>query len=160
MATKTACSLSPRERAGVRRSVRKHHLPLAALLLLPACTVGPDYAAPGLFAPSSWFAIRPPSPHSLEASMPAAEPVDPEWWRSFNDPVLTGLVRRAADGNLLGQPPTALQAELSTPSGISGVSPRVLAPRARLAEQVAQSRRALGLASPATAKACPTSWRF
>ena len=32
--------------------------------------------------------------------MPTAEPVDPEWWQAFHDPVLTGLVRRAAAGNL------------------------------------------------------------
>ncbi len=32
--------------------------------------------------------------------MPVAEPVDPEWWKQFNDPTLTGLVRRVAAGNL------------------------------------------------------------
>ena len=102
----------------MRGPVRKHSLILAALLL-PACTVGPNYAAPSLFAPYSWFATRLPSPQSLEASMPTAEPVDPEWWRSFNDPVLTGLVRRAADGNLDVQAATARLAQSRAQRGIT-----------------------------------------
>ncbi len=32
--------------------------------------------------------------------MPVAEPVDAEWWKQFNDPELTSLVRRVAAGNL------------------------------------------------------------
>ncbi len=32
--------------------------------------------------------------------MPVAEPVDAEWWKRFNDPALTSLVRRVAAGNL------------------------------------------------------------
>ena len=73
-------------------------LPIAALLL-GGCTVGPDFARPNPWSPASWFRTR-PSPARLEASMPVAEPVDAEWWKNFNDPVLTGLVRRVAAGNL------------------------------------------------------------
>ncbi len=32
--------------------------------------------------------------------MPVAKPVDTEWWKQFNDPELTSLVRRVAAGNL------------------------------------------------------------
>jgi len=51
--------------------------------------------------------------------MPTAEPIDPEWWRSFNDPVLTGLVRRAADGNLDVQAATARLAQSRAQRGIT-----------------------------------------
>jgi len=70
-----------------------------AVLLLAGCTVGPDFQQPSLWSPASWFTAR-PNPARLEASMPVAEPVDAEWWKKFNDPVLTGLVRRVAAGNL------------------------------------------------------------
>ncbi len=73
-------------------------LPIAALLLA-GCTVGPDFQQPSLWSPGSWFSTR-PNPARLEASMPVAEPVDAEWWTRFNDPILTGLVRRVAAGNL------------------------------------------------------------
>ena len=71
----------------------------AAALLLAGCTVGPDFQRPSLWSPASWFGAR-PNPARLEASMPVAEPVDAEWWTAFRDPVLTGLVRRVAAGNL------------------------------------------------------------
>ncbi len=73
-------------------------LPIAALLLA-GCTVGPDFERPSLWSPASWFSTR-PNPARLEASMPVAEPVDAEWWKNFNDPVLTSLVRRVSAGNL------------------------------------------------------------
>ena len=76
--------------------------PIAALvcsLLLAGCTVGPDFERPSPWSPASWF--RPaPTPAPTLASMPVAEPVDPTWWAVFNDPVLTGLMRRVDAGNL------------------------------------------------------------
>ena len=68
-------------------------------VLLPACTVGPNFAPPSPWSPASWFRSTPPGPPSL-ASLPVAEPVDPDWWAVFNDPVLTGLMRRVAASNL------------------------------------------------------------
>lgn len=73
-------------------------VPAAAALALGGCAVGPDWAAPSPWSPMSWFTSgtpRPPAP-----SEPVAEPVDPEWWGQFRDPVLTGLVRRVAGENL------------------------------------------------------------
>ena len=67
-------------------------------LALAACTVGRDWEAPSPWSPVSWFTsgtLRPPVP-----SEPVAEPVDPEWWGQFSDPMLTELVRRVADDNL------------------------------------------------------------
>jgi len=70
------------------------------VLLLCGCTVGPNFKSPSPWSPSSWFGTRTPTPQKLETSMPVAEPVDPEWWKQFNDPALTSLVRRVAAGNL------------------------------------------------------------
>ena len=79
--------------------------PLLLALLLPpvllACTVGPDYQQPSPFSPSTWFRSGGAStPAARQASLPVPEPVDPEWWGTFNDPVLTGLMRRVAGANL------------------------------------------------------------
>jgi len=70
-----------------------------AALLLAGCAVGPNFERPSLWSPASWFSGR-RSTAQLEASMPVAEPVDAEWWKRFNDPALTSLVRRVAAGNL------------------------------------------------------------
>ena len=72
---------------------------LAGAVALTGCTVGPDFQKPGWASPVSWFsgpkeAVRPPP------SVPVAEPVNPDWWTLFNDPVLTGLERRVALENL------------------------------------------------------------
>ncbi|MDT7934732.1 MAG: efflux transporter outer membrane subunit [Sphingomonadaceae bacterium] len=59
-------------------------------LLLAGCTVGPNYQAPKLIAPQRF----------AEPQV-AGEPGDlGQWWRSFNDPVLTGLVERGLAQNL------------------------------------------------------------
>lgn len=70
---------------------------IAAVLGLCGCTVGPDYATPSLWTPSSWFASSPADPR---LSLPAPEPVDPRWWAAFNDPMLTALVEQVAAENL------------------------------------------------------------
>ena len=69
------------------------------LLLLGACTVGPDFERPDAWwKPTSWFAAERPATPVL--SQPVAEPVDPRWWTLFNDPTLTALEQRLADANL------------------------------------------------------------
>ena len=66
---------------------------VAAALAASGCMVGPDY-------------VRPPTPtaHAWLASGDAAVHTDAEalarWWEVFGDPVLTGLVERAAAQNL------------------------------------------------------------
>ncbi len=72
---------------------------LLLTVLLPACTVGPNFEQPSPWSPASWFRATPAAAPSL-ASLPVAEPVDPDWWAVFNDPVLTGLMRRVAGANL------------------------------------------------------------
>jgi len=69
------------------------------LLLLGACTVGPDYSPPEWLSPASWFA-RKAEPIPPEPSVAVAESIDPNWWKLFKDPVLTNLEHRVAGENL------------------------------------------------------------
>ncbi len=68
-------------------------------LLLGGCTMGPDFVAPRLFSPASWFAGRPKPPPALP-SEPVQRPIDVDWWSLFDDPELTSLERRVAFANL------------------------------------------------------------
>lgn len=68
--------------------------PLSALTLLTGCSsVGPDYSPPSL------------SSARLPASFGEASPginyaaVEVEWWRAFDDPILSGLIRQALSVN-------------------------------------------------------------
>lgn len=65
---------------------------------LSACTMGPDFQRPALQTPGQW----PDAPATTDAvrSVAVPEPVDPLWWNSFGDPLLTELVARAMDSNL------------------------------------------------------------
>lgn len=66
-------------------------LPLSALLLLAGCSaVGPDYAPPSSPLPTKFG--EPTAGLSSGA-------VDVEWWRTFNDPVLTALIQQALVAN-------------------------------------------------------------
>lgn len=64
---------------------------LATLLLVSACTVGPDYKAPQLDLPSSWQdeGSAPPDPAALAA-----------WWSQLDDPTLDALIATAERDNL------------------------------------------------------------
>lgn len=54
------------------------------------CAVGPDYHVPELATPATF----------VNAGQPGvAENVDLAWWRGLGDPVLTGLIERAARSN-------------------------------------------------------------
>ncbi len=72
-------------------------LPLSvAAALLSGCAVGPRYVAPAADAPSH-FAYG----AAVEARSPGAETAAlVDWWRAFQDPVLTALVERAVAQNL------------------------------------------------------------
>ena len=62
--------------------------------ILSACiTVGPDYEPPTLDISDQWAA-------EISDQPSAAENLRLDWWRSFDDPVLTALVERAAMQNL------------------------------------------------------------
>ena len=75
---------------------RTRHSGWLACLLLTACTVGPDYEPPDFTVetvPDQWRT-------TVETEM-AADTTDLEmWWVSFNDSLLTELIKRAELGNL------------------------------------------------------------
>ncbi|MDE2029220.1 MAG: efflux transporter outer membrane subunit [Alphaproteobacteria bacterium] len=58
-------------------------------LSLAACEVGPDYAPPATNAPKAWDADRQGSFGTI----------DQNWWKNFNDPVLSELIGKATQGN-------------------------------------------------------------
>ncbi len=71
---------------------------IAAALALGGCTVGPNFEAPRWANPVSWFSGRPKE--AVVPSEPVAAPINPDWWRIFDDPKLTGLERQVASDNL------------------------------------------------------------
>ncbi len=73
-------------------------LPAAVATLLAGCTLGPNFQEPSLFAPSTWFASRPPQLPAPSQVVP--EPVDAKWWEVFGDPILTELEEQVASSNL------------------------------------------------------------
>lgn len=65
---------------------------LLGMVLLSACSVGPNYrpkSAAELGIPDQWSVTAPPSSEDLT-----------RWWRNFDDPVLGQLVEQAAAANL------------------------------------------------------------
>ena len=68
----------------------KNLLLILATTTLAACAVGPDYTRPDTQAAADF--------HQRDAAYATAEPVA-EFWRSFNDPLLTKLVERALAAN-------------------------------------------------------------
>src|SRR3546814_8310808 len=67
-------------------------LGLIPALLIGACTVGPDYHAPGI-------AVPPAYQEAPTVAAPGAQ-IDPAyWWKAFGDPELDALVARALADN-------------------------------------------------------------
>lgn len=64
-------------------------LPLFFSILLTSCTVGPDYQSPKTPSPGAW----------INTKTGTNIKVDHNWWRCFNDPVLTHLVDTAYQQN-------------------------------------------------------------
>jgi NodT family efflux transporter outer membrane factor (OMF) lipoprotein len=76
----------------------------AACVILSACTVGPDFVRPESKSPATWEDLRASSrsvaPGGVEpGSKPVIAPIEVQWWRQFNDPLLNSLEARVA-GNL------------------------------------------------------------
>ncbi len=76
---------------------RKFSTGLLCFLTFVACApVGPDFQSPELPSPANW--------HSETTAGLSTESLDPmmlaQWWRNFNDPVLSTLIERALAGNL------------------------------------------------------------
>jgi NodT family efflux transporter outer membrane factor (OMF) lipoprotein len=77
-------------------------IPAIAVLLLSGCTVGPDYHRPATTMPVAYAPAVPPSTqpttHPSQTNPQMADIA--QWWSVFNDPILTSLIERAAEGNL------------------------------------------------------------
>jgi len=67
---------------------------LASALALAACTVGPDYAPPATPAAAAGPFVTANSPAVQQLA-----PVEGNWWRLYDDPVLDGLVADALAAN-------------------------------------------------------------
>jgi len=75
--------------------MKSHCLLGICLILAAGCTVGPDFRRPEARLPDLWAGANAP-----EASVAVSDPVTMvEWWRSFNDGILTSLVERAVRAN-------------------------------------------------------------
>ncbi len=92
----------------------------AVLIMVSGCTVGPDFHRPASpYNPISWFAGRPPA---KAASQPAPQPIDIEWWQSFDDPELDSLEQRAAAQNLDVLTATVRIAEARDSAGVTAAA--------------------------------------
>ncbi|NTV42320.1 MAG: TolC family protein, partial [Syntrophobacteraceae bacterium] len=69
------------------------------LFILSACAVGPDFKKPDPPVPAAW--VGQGESTTTRESVTGPSPVElVEWWKSFEDPVLTSLVERAIESNL------------------------------------------------------------
>ena len=76
--------------------MRRWIIPFWALLSLQGCMVGPDYRTPDPILPDRWKAAR-----SKELGLkPISQSQLNDWWKTFDDPLLDQLIRRAQQGNL------------------------------------------------------------
>jgi len=70
---------------------------LSAVMILAGCAaVGPDYIAPDLSPPAAWHAGWKGGPEGGTAAAVSLA----VWWDALGDPVLSGLMDRAVQGNL------------------------------------------------------------
>ena len=68
------------------------------LAALAGCMVGPDFRKPQTTLPPAWHGMAPADFPTSVVTSGGAEMV--QWWKSFDDPVLTSLVERAVRSNL------------------------------------------------------------
>ena len=66
-------------------------------LALTGCMVGPNFTSPHAAVPTAYISD---APSTRAAPYVSGDPVDPQWWNSFNDPTLTALESRAVAQNL------------------------------------------------------------
>lgn len=74
-------------------------LSLAAVVILAGCAVGPDYEPPRPMVSDTWSSLEGKSPD--QASVATSRSADlSQWWTTFNDPALNGLVEKALASSL------------------------------------------------------------
>ena len=102
-------------------------IPLAVMLLLAGCAVGPDFQRPATTVPGAWSGLTGKdtiSQTSITTSQPAQLVA---WWETFNDPILSSLVERAILSNLdLRQAAARIRQARSTRGiAVSGLFPEI-----------------------------------
>ncbi|RJR51194.1 MAG: efflux transporter outer membrane subunit [Desulfobacteraceae bacterium] len=81
-----------------KRSLRTFWILVAAAILpasLSGCMVGPNFQRPHPDVPAGWVGPTPVSPAVSQEVVNLSN-----WWTSFDDPILTSLVKRAVESNL------------------------------------------------------------
>jgi multidrug efflux system outer membrane protein len=69
-------------------------------MLVYGCTVGPDYKRPVVPVPKQWSEITKKDKHA-GLHLPGSKETRPDqWWKTFNDPVLSQLITDAVTANL------------------------------------------------------------
>lgn len=74
------------------QSLTMHKAVLWTALLLSGCMVGPDYRRPETDLPSVWSS-------GAIGAVANVKPDMAQWWRIFNDPLLSNLIQQAKTGN-------------------------------------------------------------
>ena len=95
--------------------MERSYLPLAVLLALAGCAVGPDYRPPQTVTPDEW--------HALGAGTAAAPTADPavlaDWWKTLEDPILDQLIEQALANNKTAKQAYASVVEARARRGIA-----------------------------------------
>ncbi len=102
----------------LRRGLAGSTLSLGLLAALSGCVQGPDFQPPRAATPNAYLNDLPMG----GSSYVSGDAVDPQWWNSFNDPVLTGLETTAVQQNLDLQIATQRLFEAEAQAQIEGAS--------------------------------------
>ena len=104
-----------------RSRVPGRAIKLLLCLTVAGCTVGPNYHKPAAwYSPAEWFHARKPlAPVAAGPSLPVEAAIDPVWWNSFHDPILSRLIDRVAGANLDVRVQTIRLAESRASLGIA-----------------------------------------
>jgi outer membrane protein, multidrug efflux system len=86
-------------------------IPVAALMWLAGCKVGPNYHAPETTTPAKWSS-------ATAGGETNVEPADAAWWKMFHDAELDSLIQRAAQSNLTLQVAVARVREARAERGV------------------------------------------
>ena len=103
-----------------RRRLAMLALPLAASGLLAGCmTLGPDHQRPVQLLPGRFV--------NGQAASDTAPVLEVEWWRRFNDPLLTGLVEKALNYNtdIVAAMARIDEADAAYDEAVGGSMPRI-----------------------------------
>jgi NodT family efflux transporter outer membrane factor (OMF) lipoprotein len=95
-----------------------------AALVVAGCTVGPNFVPPKAETPAGWTeaGLKPVTPDRATSAAVATPLTMAAWWTSFDDPVLTSLIDRAAASNLDLRQAVLRIAEARAQRGITGAA--------------------------------------